>query len=60
MAGVEKVTFPQGKIYIKQKDGKDIIDSAYIVWNKGYESKLNSNINLMQVFLDNKVVIYLQ
>ena len=61
MAGVEKVNFPQGKIYVKQGgNGKDIINSAYIVWNKDYENKLNNNINQMQVFLDNKVVMYLQ
>ena len=61
MAGVEKVSFPQGKIYVKQDgNGKDIINSAYIEWNKSYESKLNGNINLMQVFLDNKVIMYLQ
>lgn len=61
MAGVEKVSFPQGKIYVKQNsNGKDIINSAYIVWNKGYENKINSNFNQTQVFLDNKVVRYLQ
>ncbi len=57
---VQKVSFPQGKIYIKQENGKDIIDSAYIVWNKGYENKINSNFNQMQIFLDNKIVNYLQ
>lgn len=60
MDSVQKVSFPQGKIYIKQENGKDIIDSAYIVWNKGYENKINSNFNQMQIFLDNKIVRYLQ
>lgn len=60
MAGVEKVTFPQGKIYVKQGNGKDIINSAYIVWDPSYQNKINSNFNQMQVFLDNKVVMYLQ
>lgn len=61
MAGVEKVSFPQSKIYIKQSSNKkDIIDSAYIEWNKVYENKINNNFNQTQIFLDNKIVIYLQ
>lgn len=60
MAGVEKVSFPQGKTYVKQGNGKDMINNAYIVWNLGYQNKINSNFNQMQVFLDNKVVMYLQ
>ena len=61
MATVERVSFPQGKIYIKQDaSGHDIIGSAYIVWNKGYENTLNNNFSETQKFIDKKVIEYLQ
>lgn len=50
-----KVEFPQGKIYVSDKNGK-----AYIEYNKSYVNKFNKNLNKEQVFLDNKVIIYLQ
>ena len=53
---VLKVEFPQGKIYISQ-NGKG---KAYIEYNKGYVNKFNNNLNKEQVFLDNKVIMYLQ
>lgn len=52
---VLKVEFPQGKIYVSDKNGK-----AYIEYNKSYVNKFNKNLNKEQVFLDNKVIIYLQ
>ena len=52
---VLKVEFPQGKIYVSDKNGK-----AYIEYNKSYVNKFNNNLNKEQVFLDNKVIIYLQ
>lgn len=53
---VLKVEFPQGKIYVSQGgNGK-----AYIEYNKSYVNKFNSNLNKEQVFLDNKVIMYLQ
>ena len=53
---VLKVEFPQGKIYVSQNgNGK-----AYIEYNKSYVNKFNNNLNKEQVFLDNKVVMYLQ
>lgn len=53
---VLKVEFPQGKIYVSQgENGK-----AYIEYNKSYINKFNNNLNKTQVFLDNKVIIYLQ
>ena len=56
-----KVSFPQGKIYAKQdSNGKDIINSAYLVWNKGYENKFNNSLNRTQMFIDNKVIQELQ
>ena len=53
---VLKVEFPQGKIYVSQ-NGKG---KAYIEYNKGYVNKFNNNLNKEQVFLDNKVIMYLQ
>lgn len=53
---VLKVEFPQGKIYISQ-NGKG---KAYIEYNKSYVNKFNNNLNKEQVFLDNKVIMYLQ
>lgn len=53
---VLKVEFPQGKIYVSQ-NGKG---KAYIEYNKSYVNKFNSNLNKEQVFLDNKVIMYLQ
>ena len=53
---VLKVEFPQGKIYVSQ-DGNG---KAYIEYNKSYVNKFNSNLNKEQVFLDNKVIMYLQ
>ena len=52
---VLKVEFPQGKIYVSDKNGK-----AYIEYNKSYVNKFNKNLNKEQIFLDNKVIIYLQ
>ena len=52
---VLKVEFPQGKIYVSDKNGK-----AYIEYNKSYVNKFNNNLNKEQVFLDNKVIMYLQ
>ena len=53
---VLKVEFPQGKIYVSQ-NGKG---RAYIEYNKSYVNKFNNNLNKEQVFLDNKVIMYLQ
>lgn len=53
---VLKVEFPQGKIYVSQ-GGKG---KAYIVYNKSYVNKFNNNLNKEQVFLDNKVIMFLQ
>ena len=53
---VLKVEFPQGRIYVSQNgNGK-----AYIEYNKSYVNKFNNNLNKEQVFLDNKVIMYLQ
>ena len=52
---VLKVEFPQGKIYVSDKNGK-----AYIEYNKSYVNKFNNNLNKEQVFLDNKVIMLLQ
>ena len=53
---VLKVEFPQGKIYVSQ--GRN--GNAYIEYNKSYVNKFNNNLNKEQVFLDNKVIMYLQ
>ena len=53
---VLKVEFPQGKIYVSQ-GGKS---KAYIEYNKSYVNKFNNDLNKEQVFLDNKVIMYLQ
>ena len=53
---VLKVEFPQGKIYVSQGGN----GNAYIEYNKGYVNKFNNNLNKEQVFLDNKVIMYLQ
>lgn len=55
MADKLKVEFPQGKIYVSDKNGK-----AYIEYNKSYVNKFNNNLNKTQVFLDNKVIMHLQ
>lgn len=53
---VLKVEFPQGKIYVTDVgNGK-----AYIEYNKSYVNKFNNDLNKTQVFLDNKVIMYLQ
>ena len=53
---VLKVEFPQGKIYVSQNgNGK-----AYIEYNKSYVNKFNNDLNRTQVFLDNKVIMFLQ
>ena len=53
---VLKVEFPQGKIYVTNGgNGK-----AYIEYNKSYVNKFNNDLNKTQVFLDNKVIMYLQ
>ena len=53
---VLKVEFPQGKIYVT--DGGN--GKAYIEYNKSYVNKFNNDLNKTQVFLDNKVIMYLQ
>lgn len=53
---VLKVEFPQGRIYVT--DGGN--DTAYIEYNKSYVNKFNNNLNKEQVFLDNKVIMFLQ
>ena len=53
---VLKVEFPQGRIYVTN-DGKG---KAYIEYNKNYVNKFNNDLNKTQVFLDNKVIMYLQ
>lgn len=53
---VLKVEFPQGKIYVSQ-NGKG---KAYIEYNKSYVNKFNNDLNKTQVFLDNKVIMFLQ
>ena len=53
---VLKVEFPQGRIYVSQ-NGKG---KAYIEYNKSYVNKFNNNLNKEQVFLDNKVIMFLQ
>ena len=51
-----KVEFPQGRIYVSQGgNGK-----AYIEYNKSYVNKFNNDLNKTQVFLDNKVIMFLQ
>lgn len=53
---VLKVEFPQGRIYVT--DGGN--GKAYIEYNKSYVNKFNNDLNKTQVFLDNKVIMYLQ
>ena len=53
---VLKVEFPQGRIYVSQ-NGKG---KAYIEYNKSYVNKFNNDLNKTQVFLDNKVIMFLQ
>ena len=53
---VLKVEFPQGKICVSQ-NGKG---KAYIKYNKSYVNKFNNDLNKTQVFLDNKVIMFLQ
>ena len=53
---VLKVEFPQGKIYVSQGGN----GTAYIEYNKEYVNKFNKNLNKEQVFLDNKVIMFLQ
>ena len=53
---VLKVEFPQGRIYVSQ-DGNG---KAYIEYNKSYVNKFNNDLNKTQVFLDNKVIMFLQ
>ena len=53
---VLKVEFPQGRIYVT--DGGN--GTAYIEYNKSYVNKFNNNLNKEQVFLDNKIIMYLQ
>ena len=48
-----KVEFPQGKIY-EGKNGK-----AYLVYNKAYVNKFNTDLNKVQMFLDETVAKYL-
>ena len=53
---VLKVEFPQGRIYVTN-GGKG---KSYIEYNKSYVNKFNKNLNKEQVFLDNKVIMFLQ
>lgn len=53
-----RVEFPQGKIFI-HSGGKNQ-GKAYIEYNKQYVNKFNTNLNKMQKFLDNKIVLELQ
>ena len=53
---VLKVEFPQGRIYVSQGGN----GTAYIEYNKSYVNKFNNDLNKTQVFLDNKVIMYLQ
>ena len=53
---VLKVEFPQGKIYVSQGGN----GTAYIEYNKSYVNKFNNDLNKTQVFLDNKVIMFLQ
>ena len=53
---VLKVEFPQGRIYVSQGGN----GTAYIEYNKSYVNKFNNNLNKEQVFLDNKVIMFLQ
>ena len=53
---VLKVEFPQGRIYVTD-GGKG---KAYKEYNKSYVNKFNNNLNKEQVFLDNKVIMFLQ
>ena len=53
---VLKVEFPQGRIYVSQGGN----GTAYIEYNKSYINKFNNDLNKTQVFLDNKVIMYLQ
>lgn len=53
---VLKVEFPQGRIYVT--DGGN--GKAYIEYNKSYVNKFNNDLNKTQVFLDNKVIMFLQ
>lgn len=53
---VLKVEFPQGKIYTLD----DKYGTAYIEYNKNYVNKFNTDINKVQVFYDNKVIMNLQ
>ena len=53
---VLKVEFPQGRIYVT--DGGN--GTAYIEYNKSYVNKFNNDLNKTQVFLDNKVIMFLQ
>ena len=53
---VLKVEFPQGKIYVSQNGN----GRAYIEYNKSYVNKFNNDLNKIQVFLDNKVIMFLQ
>ena len=53
---VLKVEFPQGRIYVT--DGGNA--TAYIEYNKSYVNKFNNDLNKTQVFLDNKVIMFLQ
>ncbi len=54
MPKLDKIEFPQGNIIIG-KNGK-----ARIERNKSYENKFNNNLNKMQHFLDNRIVLELQ
>lgn len=49
-----QVRFPQGDIYLDAK--KKLV----LRYNNSYQNFFNNNLNTVQVFLDNKVIMYLQ
>ena len=60
-SGILKITFPKGDIFIKKDNSEnDIIGSAYLKYNKNYTNKFNKNLDLVQAYLDNRVIDQLQ
>ena len=53
-----RIEFPRDKIYI-HSTGKNQV-KAYIEYNKQYVNRFNTNLNKMQYFLDNRIVLELQ
>lgn len=55
---IHKIEFPKGNIITyKNKKGETKIKIEY---NKSYVNKFNNDLNKVQVFLDNKVIMNLQ